>query len=780
MGEFWSLLRAVGVRSHGTKEEFDHKYSLPIAEGMKKNTDVLKIAVRDRATTEFRTHVLGKHFLRRTKQMVTLDLPGKRDRIVVCPLSKTQKICYENLLASHDVLPVLCGPAGAGRKRPRVVEIGAAAEAAKRAKWETRKDGGGGKMSPAESSDELLSDGGALEEDGAVDSSARLGETDAAASSSKGPMPAVGQHQQVGTAHSFRPNEQTQFEPCVCSLGRKECACNMGVCWRFQHRNSYDLETGRKLDVDKELRCRSFSHPWKCHAFPLISWLQKIANHLDLLHSLLMIDTRRLSAEEKVRRDFELELCRVVFRGTDMEPLLDGLRLCSRADPHVGAGAINQAPSRSQEDQEAAVVRNRYLRQTSAEHCGKLQMLVKLLHLWREESTSSTSSAPPPTTVLSSGVGAGPRAAPGSSSSAAPEQVVLSPGGTMAMRDQGASSSSAGAGTASAAPPPPPAGNVNNKVLVFSRSTKLLDIIQQTLAAHGFRLLRLDGRTATKERQQLCKAFNEDPHIFVFLISTRAGGVGLNLTAANKVVIFDPDWNPCLDLQAQDRCFRIGQTRFVEVFRLLAEGTVEEHIYLRQLIKQQVTRVTIDSVKSARRLTTENLEGLDRFFRYEQSRLTKLIIDDLDAPIILDDAREMEEHEDNEDVVDSSADSSVDFGDSSVGGSRGPREKNGLLELDLEHQEPVVPADKKKRGPLKADVLTRQLSDMESQMGDDLEHILRNCAQFDHDDCVKEDADEMALAVQAESAFADYEKRLKGELFGEQPPVSWGEDCSEA
>lgn len=72
----------------------------------------------------------------------------------------------------------------------------------------------------------------------------------------------------------------------------------------------------------------------------------------------------------------------------------------------------------------------------------------------------------------------------------------------------------------------------------------------------------------------------------MFLISTRAGGVGLNLTGANKVVILDPDWNPCMDLQAQDRSFRIGQTRFVDVFRFLSAGTVEEQIYLRQLYKQ--------------------------------------------------------------------------------------------------------------------------------------------------------------------------------------------------
>jgi hypothetical protein len=94
-----------------------------------------------------------------------------------------------------------------------------------------------------------------------------------------------------------------------------------------------------------------------------------------------------------------------------------------------------------------------------------------------------------------------------------------------------------------------------------------------------------------EERTLVVNDFNSNPNQFVFLISTRAGGVGLNITSANKVVIFDPNWNPSFDLQAQDRAYRIGQTRDVEVFRLVSAGTIEEIVYARQIYKQQQANI---------------------------------------------------------------------------------------------------------------------------------------------------------------------------------------------
>lgn len=95
--------------------------------------------------------------------------------------------------------------------------------------------------------------------------------------------------------------------------------------------------------------------------------------------------------------------------------------------------------------------------------------------------------------------------------------------------------------------------------------------------------MRLDGSTSGHERQKLVDEFNKSNTARVFLISTLAGGVGLNITSASKVVIFEPNWNPAHDCQAQDRAYRYGQANDVEVFRLISIGTIEEIKYIRQV-----------------------------------------------------------------------------------------------------------------------------------------------------------------------------------------------------
>ncbi|KZV71733.1 hypothetical protein PENSPDRAFT_675209 [Peniophora sp. CONT] len=126
-----------------------------------------------------------------------------------------------------------------------------------------------------------------------------------------------------------------------------------------------------------------------------------------------------------------------------------------------------------------------------------------------------------------------------------------------------------------------------NKVLIFTKSVKLIDMLEFHLATCSYGFVKLDGSTKPADRMPLVDSFQEDPSIFVFIVSTLAGGTGLNLTAANKVVIFDPNWNPAHDLQAMDRAYRYGQTRDVSVYRLLGAGSIEELIYARQVYKQQ-------------------------------------------------------------------------------------------------------------------------------------------------------------------------------------------------
>lgn len=130
-----------------------------------------------------------------------------------------------------------------------------------------------------------------------------------------------------------------------------------------------------------------------------------------------------------------------------------------------------------------------------------------------------------------------------------------------------------------------------DKVLVFSHSVRLLRILQHLFHNTSYTVSYLDGSLSYEDRQRAVDDFNTDPGQFVFLISTKAGGVGLNITSANKVVIFDPHWNPSYDLQAQDRAYRIGQVRDVDVFRLISAGTIEEIVYARQIYKQQQANI---------------------------------------------------------------------------------------------------------------------------------------------------------------------------------------------
>ncbi|KAI0514519.1 P-loop containing nucleoside triphosphate hydrolase protein [Xylaria bambusicola] len=130
-----------------------------------------------------------------------------------------------------------------------------------------------------------------------------------------------------------------------------------------------------------------------------------------------------------------------------------------------------------------------------------------------------------------------------------------------------------------------------DKVLVFSHSVRLLNILQQLFNKTLYNVSYLDGSLSYEDRQGVVDNFNCDPNQFIFLISTKAGGVGLNITSANKVVIMDPHWNPSYDLQAQDRAYRIGQVRDVDVYRLISVGTIEEITYARQIYKQQQANI---------------------------------------------------------------------------------------------------------------------------------------------------------------------------------------------
>ncbi|XP_063395970.1 helicase SRCAP-like isoform X4 [Mytilus trossulus] len=133
-----------------------------------------------------------------------------------------------------------------------------------------------------------------------------------------------------------------------------------------------------------------------------------------------------------------------------------------------------------------------------------------------------------------------------------------------------------------------------HRVLIFTQMTKMLNILEAFLNYHGHIYLRLDGTTKVEQRQFLMDRFNADRRIFVFILSTRSGGIGVNLTGADTVIFYDSDWNPTMDAQAQDRCHRIGQTRDVHIYRLVSERTVEENILKKANQKRMLGDMAIE------------------------------------------------------------------------------------------------------------------------------------------------------------------------------------------
>lgn len=118
-----------------------------------------------------------------------------------------------------------------------------------------------------------------------------------------------------------------------------------------------------------------------------------------------------------------------------------------------------------------------------------------------------------------------------------------------------------------------------DRVLVFSQFTMVMDILEAVMESEEMSFFRLDGSTNMNERQPMIDQFTADPEITVFLLSTKAGGAGINLAAANKIVIFDSSFNPQEDIQAENRAHRVGQTREVEVVRLVTRNSIEEKIH---------------------------------------------------------------------------------------------------------------------------------------------------------------------------------------------------------
>ncbi|KAI0348677.1 hypothetical protein BDW22DRAFT_1320092 [Trametopsis cervina] len=133
----------------------------------------------------------------------------------------------------------------------------------------------------------------------------------------------------------------------------------------------------------------------------------------------------------------------------------------------------------------------------------------------------------------------------------------------------------------------------DHKVLVYFQMTRMMDLMEEYLIYRQYKYLRLDGSSKLEDRRDMVMEWQTRPDIFVFLLSTRAGGLGINLTAADTVVFYDHDWNPSNDAQAMDRAHRLGQTRQVTVYRLITKGTIDERIVQLARVKKDVQDIVV-------------------------------------------------------------------------------------------------------------------------------------------------------------------------------------------
>ncbi|KAJ9655837.1 DNA-dependent ATPase protein rad54 [Neophaeococcomyces mojaviensis] len=158
--------------------------------------------------------------------------------------------------------------------------------------------------------------------------------------------------------------------------------------------------------------------------------------------------------------------------------------------------------------------------------------------------------------------------------------------------------------------------DTNDKIVLISNYTQTLDVFEKLCRARGYGSLRLDGTMNVNKRQKLVDKFNDPSgEEFVFLLSSKAGGCGINLIGANRLILFDPDWNPAADQQALARVWRDGQKKDCFVYRFMGTGTIEEKIFQRQSHKQALSSTVVDAAEDVERHFT--LESLRELFQFK-------------------------------------------------------------------------------------------------------------------------------------------------------------------
>merc|ERR1719244_2275395 len=161
-----------------------------------------------------------------------------------------------------------------------------------------------------------------------------------------------------------------------------------------------------------------------------------------------------------------------------------------------------------------------------------------------------------------------------------------------------------------------------SRVLIFTQMSRVLDILEDYCWYRGWKYCRIDGQTPHEDRDRQVQEYNaDDSEKFIFMLSTRAGGLGINLYTADVVLLYDSDWNPQMDLQAMDRAHRIGQKKQVRVFRMVCENTVDEKIVEKAEIKLKLDRMVIQQGKLAEQKANLNKDEMLGMIRHGANKV---------------------------------------------------------------------------------------------------------------------------------------------------------------
>ena len=163
--------------------------------------------------------------------------------------------------------------------------------------------------------------------------------------------------------------------------------------------------------------------------------------------------------------------------------------------------------------------------------------------------------------------------------------------------------------------------NTTDKIVLISNYTQTLDLFERLSRKRGYGFVRLDGSMSIKKRGKVVDSFNSpDSTDFIFLLSSKAGGCGLNLIGANRLVMFDPDWNPANDEQAMARVWRDGQKKPCFIYRFVATGSIEEKIFQRQTHKKALSNAVVDNDENSERHFTQS--DLKDLFKLEENTVS--------------------------------------------------------------------------------------------------------------------------------------------------------------